>query len=122
MTGRRHVSEDKELRERLHREAAAHLDNLAKKESDPAKRKFWGETATATRLSGGLLWTTQQCAEHCGVSASTYRDYVGRLGAPRPVAQDPDRQRDQDLYDAEAVRRWYSNRAGQGRRTELRRK
>ncbi len=111
---------DRELRDRLHREAAEHLEALAEAESDPAKAQFWRESAINAKQGGGLLWTTRQCAEYCGVSASTYRDYVKRLGAPGPVAREPGRQ-GQNLHDAEAVRQWHANRAGQGRRTDLRR-
>ncbi len=116
-----HVSEHAELRASLRREVADCLERLATLEDqdDPESARFWREAAALARLGGGQLWTTQQCAEHCdGVSASTYRDYVKRLGAPGPVAREPGRH-GQNLYDADAVRQWQASRAGQGHRSDL---
>jgi phage terminase Nu1 subunit (DNA packaging protein) len=64
------------------------------------------------------LWTTTQAAEHCGCKPRTFNDYVRRRGAPQPVGREPGRG-GQDLYDAEAVRRWHAGRRGQGHRSDL---
>lgn len=61
---------------------------------------------------GQELWTTAQCAEHCGVKPATWRDYVNRLGAPGPVVREAGRG--QNLYLASAVRRWHAGRRGPG--------
>lgn len=67
------------------------------------------------------LWTTTQAAEHCGVKASTFRDYRSKsqLGVPAPVGSQPGRG-GQDLYDADEIRAWHANRPGRGARTDLR--
>jgi len=73
-------------------------------------------------VTGRELWTTSQCAEHCGrVKPSTYRYYVKVLDAPGAVARQPGRG-GENLHDAAAVREWQANRAGRGRRTDLKRK
>ena len=65
------------------------------------------------------LWTTARAAEHCGVSASTYRDYIRTLGAPGAISRQPGRA-GQNLHSAAAVREWQAARVGQGARTDLR--
>lgn len=71
-------------------------------------------------MSDRELWTTTQAAEHCGVRPNTFRDYRQRLDPPppAPVSSEPGRG-GQDLYDAEAVRRWHAERPGRGARTDL---
>lgn len=57
-------------------------------------------------------WTAAECAEHCGIRPSTWRDYVadGRAPAPMP-GYDEDRRR---RWDAQEVRTWQASRRGQG--------
>jgi hypothetical protein len=62
----------------------------------------------------GPLWTTEQCAEHCGVKPKVWRDYVARAGAPRPVLRQPGRG--QNLFNAAEVIAWQASRRGPGRR------
>jgi hypothetical protein len=58
-------------------------------------------------------WTRPQCAEHWGISPSTWSGYVARGHAPQPytwVGRTP-------LWDADTVRTY--PRPGQGARTDL---
>lgn len=60
------------------------------------------------------LWTTAQCAAHCGVPPKVFRDYVSRSpGAPQPVIREPG-NKGQNLFLASAVRAWHAARPGQG--------
>lgn len=58
------------------------------------------------------LWTTAQCAAHCGVKPAVWRDYVARNDAPAPILREPGRG--QNLYPAAAVRAWHAARRGPG--------
>ena len=64
------------------------------------------------------LWTTTQCARHCGCEPSTWRHYVSRAGAPAAVSRQPG-SAGESLYPADAVRVWYAGRPGRGARTDL---
>jgi hypothetical protein len=63
-------------------------------------------------------WTADQCAEHVGITTSTWRDYVadGRAPAPLP-GYDPHTGR--KTWDPTTVRSWHTHRPGQGARTDL---
>ena len=58
-------------------------------------------------------WTVQQCAEHVGIKASTWRSYVARDQAPQPIR----RIGATPVWDAAQIRAW--RRPGQGSRTDL---
>lgn len=66
-------------------------------------------------------WTATQCADHCGLNgpnrASSWRYYIGRLGAPKPLGHNPSTGLLE--WDADEVRTWQENRPGRGRRTDL---
>jgi len=63
-------------------------------------------------------WTAKQCAEHVGITTSTWRDYVADHRAPAPPpGYDPLTGR--KTWDATAVQAWHSQRPGQGARTDL---
>jgi len=69
------------------------------------------------------LWTATQCAQHCGVTRGTWRDYVSlgtpaHLRAPVAVGRQPG-SAGESLFSAEAVRAWYAGRPGRGARTDL---
>lgn len=62
------------------------------------------------------LWQRSECADHVGVTPSTWSAYVARDQAPSPtkhVGRTP-------LWDADEVRDWNANRLGRGARTDLR--
>lgn len=60
-------------------------------------------------------WTVQQCADEWGVRPSTWRDYVAKGYAPKPLpGYDEQRRR---IWNAEEVRSW--PRKGQGARSDL---
>nr|WP_235681370.1 hypothetical protein [Tomitella gaofuii] len=61
-------------------------------------------------------WLRADCADHVGVTASTWSAYVNRHRAPQPieyVGRTP-------LWDADEVRAWHAGRPGQGARTDRR--
>jgi hypothetical protein len=63
-------------------------------------------------------WTAEQCADHTGITTSTWRDYVADHRAPTPLpGYDPDTGR--KTWDPTTVRTWQSHRPGQGARTDL---
>nr|WP_255716731.1 hypothetical protein [Corynebacterium sp. ACRPR] len=58
------------------------------------------------------MWTVNQCAEHCGITATTWRSYRKRGAthpSPRPVARLDGRT---PLWDADEVRAWHESRPG----------
>lgn len=61
------------------------------------------------RDTGRELWTTQNAAEHCGITPATWRNYAANGRTPNSVAlilgQTP-------LWDAEEVKAWHANRPG----------
>ena len=59
--------------------------------------------------SGARLWTSAECASHCGVSRSTWASYYRLKNVPEPVATLGARS---PLWDAEAVRAWHAARPG----------
>jgi hypothetical protein len=69
--------------------------------------------------TGRELWTAQQCATHCQAAAGTWRAYVNRNNAPKPISEIDSRT---PLWDAQQVREWHSSRPGQGARTDLKEK
>ena len=67
--------------------------------------------------TGKELWRVAECAEHGGVSPSTWRSYMRPgLSAPAAVAHLDART---PLWDAEQVRAWHAARPGRGARTDL---
>jgi len=60
------------------------------------------------------LWTVRDCAQHLGISESTWRGYVARsdAGAPSPV----ERIGATPLWDSQAVTAWNESRPGRGGR------
>ena len=64
-------------------------------------------------------WTYEQAGAHRDMSASTYRSYTVRQGAPTADQFDPDTGR--KTVAADLVRAWWSARPGRGARTDLRR-
>lgn len=63
-------------------------------------------------------WTAEQCANHAGITTSTWRDYVADHRAPTPLpGYDPDTGR--KTWDPATVRAWHTGRPGQGSRTDL---
>ena len=62
-------------------------------------------------------WYVEQCAEHCGIKPSTWRDYVADKRAPAAAGHDPTTGR--KWWRADEVRTWQANRDGQGTRTDL---
>ncbi len=61
-------------------------------------------------------WTVQQCAAAWDVKPSTWRDYVAKGYAPKPLpGYDEQRRR---LWLADEVRNW--SRTGRGARSDLR--
>lgn len=62
--------------------------------------------------TGRELWTVHQCAEHCGITATTWRSYRSRSTlnpSPKPVARLDGRT---PLWDAGEVREWHASRPG----------
>lgn len=59
--------------------------------------------------TGHVLWRGADCADHCGLSASSWRSYVRRCMPPEPVAHLDART---PLWDADAVRAWHAARPG----------
>lgn len=58
--------------------------------------------------TGHEMWTSTQCAEHCGISRSTWLAYSSRGQCPSSVG----RYERTVLWDSEDVRRWHSARTG----------
>ena len=61
--------------------------------------------------TGNRLWRAADCADHCGVTTSTWHSYSrtgGTLHPPAPVA----RMGGSPLWDAGEVRTWHANRPG----------
>jgi hypothetical protein len=65
--------------------------------------------------TGRELWRADQCAEHAGIAAGTWRSYVNRGQAPAAVGELDART---PLWDAQVVRDWQDERPGQGARTD----
>lgn len=63
-------------------------------------------------------WTTSQAAAHCGVLMDTFRSYVNRGLAPRPLPHEFG-PRGERIFLADEIRRWHANRPGPGTRTDL---
>lgn len=62
--------------------------------------------------TGRTLWTINDCANHCGVTTSTWRSYSrtgGKMNLPQPVAHLNKRTA---LWDAEEVQAWHTARPG----------
>ena len=59
--------------------------------------------------TGATLWRAPDCAEHCGVSRSTWHSYSRLKNVPKPVAQLDARS---PLWDAEEVKAWHAARPG----------
>lgn len=62
--------------------------------------------------TGRELWTVHQCAEHCDITATTWRSYRSRgtlNPSPEPVARLDGRT---PLWDADEVREWHASRPG----------
>nr|WP_234456641.1 hypothetical protein [Corynebacterium macginleyi] len=58
------------------------------------------------------MWTINQCAEHCGITPTTWRSYRNRgrtHPSPQPVTHLDGRT---PLWDAAEVRAWHSSRPG----------
>ncbi|UTN92954.1 helix-turn-helix DNA binding domain protein [Gordonia phage Finkle] len=67
--------------------------------------------------TGRRLWRGAECAEYCGVSASTWRSYGRRIGyVPTPVAHLDERT---PLWWADEVEQFQATRPGRGTRTDL---
>lgn len=64
------------------------------------------------------LWTVAECAEHIGVSTSTWRSYVARADndCPPPISHIGSTP----VWDPEQVKRWHQNRPGKGGRPSKR--
>ena len=63
-------------------------------------------------------WTAEQCAQHVGITTSTWRNYVADHRAPAPLpGYDPHTGR--KTWDPDTVRTWHTHRPGQGTRTDL---
>lgn len=58
--------------------------------------------------TGHELWRAQQCADHTGIAAVTWRGYVSRHQAPAPVAELDART---PLWDADIIREWHAQRS-----------
>ncbi|PKF69137.1 hypothetical protein CXB45_03050 [Corynebacterium mastitidis] len=54
--------------------------------------------------TGRTLWTGAMCAQHCGLSTTTWRGYVRKGMPPAPVAHLDART---PLWDASEVRAWH---------------
>lgn len=62
--------------------------------------------------TGRRLWTSAECADHCGVTTSTWRSYnrtSGRMNPPAPVTHLDQRT---PLWDAADVQEWHAHRPG----------
>ena len=60
--------------------------------------------------TGTELWLAAQCATHCNISPSTWRQYVTKH-APQPKAHLDKRT---PLWDAKEVQAWHATRRGSG--------
>lgn len=61
--------------------------------------------------TGRTLWRVSDCAEHCGVTNTTWRGYALKKLPPEPVAHLDPRI---PLWDAESVKQWHAQRPGRG--------
>ncbi|MCK7676201.1 hypothetical protein M0E81_10625 [Corynebacterium sp. CCM 9187] len=67
------------------------------------------EPTIVDKITGDELWRITDCAEHCGILSGTWRQYVARGHAPKPVGHLDART---PLWDAHQIRAWNSNRPG----------
>lgn len=68
-------------------------------------------------IDGIEVWTAAECAEAAGCTQSTWRAYVGREQAPKPLDKKIGRS---NVWSADEVRAWAASRPGRGARTDLR--
>ncbi|MFI5504500.1 helix-turn-helix transcriptional regulator [Corynebacterium kutscheri] len=59
--------------------------------------------------TGRILWRSIDCANHAGITTSTWRTYVSTGNAPAQVASLGARM---PLWDAEEVKTWQASRPG----------
>lgn len=62
------------------------------------------------RATGEEYWTAEQCAEHCGISRSSWSAYVARNIAPSVSAHLNART---PVWSAAAVKSWHAGRPSQ---------
>lgn len=87
----------------------------------PARKRFSRKLSTVEIFAvnpeiidtdtGRTLWRVSDCAEHCGVTNSTWRSYALKKLPPEPVAHLDPRI---PLWDAESVKQWHAERPGRG--------
>lgn len=70
-----------------------------------------------TTIDGIEVWTATECAEAASCTQSTWRAYVGRGQAPKPLDKKIGRS---NVWSAGEVRAWVTSRPGRGARTDLR--
>ena len=59
--------------------------------------------------TGAVLWTTADCAAHCGITESSWRSYVRRRMPPERVGHINART---PLWFADEVKAWHAARPG----------